>query len=344
MDPRPTNYHIVYLQGDFVQIPEVELPAPQTYTQTIYPQTSLAEIHERVRDATVLVLSALRIDATTLSPEISPHLKLIVVVAVGTDCVDLDACRKRGIVVTNCPGANNASVSEHAIGVYFMARRKMLDMCSLTRAGEWPRRKTLMYDILDKDGTPPLTCQEEVAGIIGNGSVGKRIASLAQTLGMKVLISGRKDSDNSNMSNGSSSNQERVPFETVLRQSTVLFLAIPLTDSTRNLISTSEFEAMSPHGVLVNVSRGGIVDEEALVKALEEGKISGAATDVFEKEPAGPENSPLLREGTEKLNLVVTPHLAWLSRKTALNYSQILKKSVEGYAKGDMGDVNVVCG
>ncbi|KAL4895833.1 D-isomer specific 2-hydroxyacid dehydrogenase [Aspergillus ambiguus] len=342
MDPQPSmnHHHVVFLQGDFVQALDMELPPPQTYTKTIYPQTSLADLHDRVRDASVLVLSALRIDATTLSPEITPHLKLIVAVAAGTDCIDLDACRKRGIVVSNCPSANTSTVSEHAMGLYFMTRRRMASLNAQTRAGEWPRQKTLMYQMLEKDGTPPLTCQEEVAGIIGNGSVGKMIANMARGLGMKVLISSRKSSEISSAQNGSG-NEERTPFDTVIRQSTVLFIAVPLSSSTRDLISTPELEAMSPHTVLVNVSRGGIVDEEALVKALRQGKLSGAATDVFYKEPAGPDSSPLLKEGTEDLNLVVTPHLAWLSRRTVNTYSQLLKKAVEGWARGE--PINVVC-
>lgn len=91
---------------------------------------------------------------------------------------------------------------------------------------------------------------------------------------------------------------------------------------------------MSPHAILVNVSRGGIVDEEALLDALKENYIAGAATDVFREEPAAPHNSPLLAEETKSLNLIVTPHLAWLSRKTLANYSQMVKKAIEGWSAG----------
>lgn len=167
------NHHIVYLQADFINVPEYDLVAPNTYTQAIHPMTSLADLHARIHDATILVFSRLPIDATALSPEVTPHLKLIVVVATGTDCVDLEACKKRGIAVSNCPSANFEAVSEHAIGLYFATRRKMLPLNSLTRAGEWPQQKTLLYQALDRDGAPPLTCQEEVVGLIGNGTVGE---------------------------------------------------------------------------------------------------------------------------------------------------------------------------
>ncbi|KAF7597541.1 hypothetical protein BBP40_000019 [Aspergillus hancockii] len=194
-----------------------------------------------------------------------------------------------------------------------------------------------MFEFLDKDGTPPLTCAEEVVGIIGNGGVGKRIANLAQGLGMKVLISGRKGPGSPN----TPGSDDRTPFETVVKQSTVIFLAIPLHETTRNLISTPELEAMSHHAVLINVSRGGVVDEAALVKALRENQIAGAATDVFLKEPAGPETSTLLEKGTEDLNLVVTPHLAWLSQRTAKGYSQLLKDGVEGWFTGERNNIVV---
>ncbi|KAE8353632.1 D-isomer specific 2-hydroxyacid dehydrogenase [Aspergillus coremiiformis] len=335
----PNHHHIVVLQGDFVQIPEFSLPKPYTYTQTIYPQTTPSNLHERIHEASILVLCAFPIDAIALSEEKSPYLKLIVIVASGTDCVDLEACRKRGIAVTNCPGANTAAVSEHAMGLYFTTRRKIVDMHTQTRAGEWTKR-ILMFHFLDKDGSAPLTCEDEVVGIIGNGGVGKRIAHLARGLGMKVLISERKN-PGSTSSSSSPGSEDRTPFDTVIKQSTVLFLAIPLHETTRNLISTPELDAMSHHAVLINVSRGGVVDEEALVNALRERKIAGAATDVFFKEPAGPENSPLLAEGTEDLNLVVTPHLAWLAQRTTEGHKKLLKDAVDGWFTGNRYNVVV---
>ena len=150
---------------------------------------------------------------------------------------------------------------------------------------------------------------------------------------MKVLISERKKSGDQPLTNGAKS-IERVPFETVIQQSTVIFLAVPLTESTRDLISTKELEAMSHRTLVINVSRGGVVNEEALVQALKDGHIAGAATDVFTEEPAGPHNSPLLRPDTQGLNLLVTPHLAWLAQKTVHNQSRMLQEALEGWVSG----------
>lgn len=148
---------------------------------------------------------------------------------------------------------------------------------------------------------------------------------------MKVLIAGRK---------GSMAMKGRVSFDVAISQSTVLFLAIPLTLSSRNYISTEEFKSMSPHTIVVNVSRGGLVNEEALITALQEGQIAGAGTDVFLEEPAGPENSRLLQDDVRTLNLVVSPHLAWMAETTRKNMLGMLKEVVEKWIAGS--PINVV--
>lgn len=150
---------------------------------------------------------------------------------------------------------------------------------------------------------------------------------------MKVLISGRKGAGVTTLPPGPQS-EERTPFEEIIRKCTVIFVVIPRTDSTINLISTPEFKSMSQHTVLVNVARGGIVNEEALVTALKEQRIAGAATDVFDTEPASPETSPLLREDTKGLNLTVSPHMAWLAERTQQNLVQLAKRIVEGWVAG----------
>lgn len=168
---------------------------------------------------------------------------------------------------------------------------------------------------------------------------GKRITKLARALGMHVLISGRKDARETSAKEENGI-EGRVPFLDLLERCTVVFVAVPLLDSTRNLISTCELEKMSQNAILVNVSRGGVVDEGAVVTALKKGRIAGAATDVFEEEPADPGTSPLLRENTGSLNLIVTPHLAWLAQMTWENQSRMLKHIVEEWCSGH--PINVV--
>lgn len=133
----------------------------------------------------------------------------------------------------------------------------------------------------------------------------------------------------------------RLPFEDVLRQSTVLVLSLPRTPQTLNLLSTAEFDKMHPYAVLINIARGGIVDEAAVVQALKDKQIAGYATDVYQVEPVGgPEDTPLLAEDAEDLNITLSPHLAWFSQRTVKNLGDTLKATVEGWANGK--EMNVI--
>ncbi|KAI5925349.1 D-isomer specific 2-hydroxyacid dehydrogenase [Camillea tinctor] len=320
-----TNHSIVALESFFCPVPALSLPAPHTYTLQDHSRTyTAAEAASRIRDATIVINTIFPLTAELLSPEATPRLRMISIVASGTDCVDLAACRARGIVVANSPHCNTGAVTEHAAALYFAVRRSVVRSHALTRRGEWTRTGSLVRSLDAPDGKPPRTCCDEVAGIVGYGGVGKRIEAMVRSLGMaKVLVAGRKGA--------ATAPEGRVPFETVIRESTVIFVCLPRSPETLNLISDAEFEIMHPHAVLVNVSRGGIVDENALVAALRRRTITGAGTDVYLEEPAGPENSPLLAPDTADLNLVTTPHVAWCAEDTAANYRQTLKENITGW-------------
>ena len=267
--------------------------------------------------------------------------------ATGTDCVDKAAAAARGITVCNCPGTNVESVSEHALGLYFATRRRLVELSVATRDVDVPGEEDLGRDsewkmkgsLRGRVGTPPLTCCDETVGIIGYGAVGKRMHTLARALGMNVLVAERKDTS----SEISSPRPGRAPFEETLRNSTVLILCLPRSPETLNLISTAEFQSMasSPQNqtILINVARGGIVDEQALLDALKGGLIAGAATDVYAIEPAGRGDSPLLSAEADGLNLVLTPHLAWLAERTLRNLQESVKRVVEGWYRGEVMNV-----
>ncbi len=156
---------------------------------------------------------------------------------------------------------------------------------------------------------------------------GKRIATLCQALGMTVLVSGRK--------NETVAGEGRVPFAEVIQRATVLMLSVPLTEESRNLIDTAELATMREDAVIVNIARGGIVNERALIAALGKGQIYGYGSDVFEKEPAGGSNeSGLLSDEAKKLNLVLSPHLAWFGQSTMVNVKKMVKLNVDNFVKG----------
>ncbi|KAF2714899.1 glycerate dehydrogenase [Pleomassaria siparia CBS 279.74] len=348
------HHEIVALERIHQPLPDTfDFPPSTTYNLTVYDRPDAALLHSRVRDATILIVTTIKISAETLHPDVTPNLQLIALMATGTDAVDLQACRKRRIRVTNCPAANVDAVSEHAISLYFAARRKtaILDRATRQVPSDWKEKRTLTGMLRFADGQPPLSCGDEVMGVVGYGALGKAIAGLGRALGMKVLIAARKTTTPTSTSEGfdqvlsppesTATSDDRIPFADVLRQSTVLVLSLPRNPQTINLLSTAEFAAMSPHTVLVNIARGGIVDETAVIQALKDGQIAGYATDVLEKEPAeGPEDSPLLGQEAAELNITLSPHLAWFAQRTIKNLAAILKSTVEAWVQGK--EINVI--
>ncbi|OHE96498.1 glycerate dehydrogenase [Colletotrichum orchidophilum] len=330
--PSHGHHHvIVLLEKLFLSTPIFNLPVPHTYELREYERTSTDQLAYRIGDADIIIRTVVPIQAEALSETVSPKLKLVAVVGSGTDSVDLDACRTRRIMVANTPHCNTSAVAEHAIGMYFAARRSITRCHRLTQAGEWAKRRILFNLLYGADGRAPRTCKDEVVGVLGYGGVGRKVATIAEALGMKVLLAGRK---------GLPETEGRVPFDEVISTASVIVLCLPKTESTIDYISTPELNSMGCHTVLINESRGGIVHEEALVKALEKGIIAGAATDVFVKEPAGEKDSPLLSHRVQDLNLTTTPHVAWVAEETSSNYLEMLKTNIAGFVAGN--PVNLV--
>ncbi|KAK3385645.1 glycerate dehydrogenase [Podospora didyma] len=328
-----THHNIVALEGCITPIPDFTpaMPPGHTFTLTIHahtPHSNTALIQSRLASADIALVTVCPLTPTILSATATPNLRFISVMASGHDIVHKPSCHSRGIIVSNSPGCNVDAVAEHSVGLYFSLRRRIPFTQRLLRSGAWTANGYVMDATLNSpDGMRPLPMRDEVVGILGNGAVGRRIGELCAALGMKsVLVTGRKGAPAS-----SAPEEGRTAFGEVLRTASVLFICVPRTPETMGLLSTGEFAAMQPHAVIVNVSRGGIVDEAALVEALKGGRISGAATDVFQTEPAGPENSVLLGKDTEELNLVATPHVAWASRETTQNYQDTVVANVRGF-------------
>ncbi|OAR00250.1 hypothetical protein LLEC1_03467 [Akanthomyces lecanii] len=330
------HHKIISLDSWNVHIPPslLQLPEPHTYelvnhtTQVSTPEA----IQDAVRDATIVATTVTPLKGSTLAASVTPKLQLIVAIATGTDCIDTDLAAARGIKVANCPNANTETVANHVLAMYFASRRHLMQLHSIVlQTDEWTKTFSLTSALNDPTGSPPMTCREETVGIVGYGAIGHRIAEFCRALGMNVLIAARK---------GASASEGRVPFTQVLAESSVVVLCVPRGPDTLGLISAPELQAMPRHALLINVSRGGIVDETALLEALRAGSIGGAATDVFEQEPSGAGkfwregDSPLLEvDAAEagRLNLLVTPHVAWCSTTTFRNYLQAFKRHVEDW-------------
>ncbi|KAH7140378.1 D-isomer specific 2-hydroxyacid dehydrogenase [Dactylonectria estremocensis] len=333
VEPGSQNHHvIVAVENFFLPTPVFDLPTPHTLEFREYQSTPPDQLVERIADAEIVIINRIPLGKDVLAEAVTPNLRMICVVASGTDSVDKETCRRRGIVVANAPQCNTSTVAEHAIGLYFAVRRRIAYSHQFTQASEWPNKGLLVNTILNSsNGKPPRTCKDEVVGILGNGALGKEIASLAKSLGMSVLFSGHK---------GKPSAEGRTPFDEVIRTASVLIVSVPKTPETIDLISAPEFLQMQTDSVLINVSRGGTVNEEALVKALEDGQIAGAATDVYVQEPVSEEVSPLIGPRVKDLNLITTPHVAWCSEETNVNLLDALRRNVIGWVSGS--PINVV--
>jgi glyoxylate reductase len=216
-----------------------------------------------------------------------PQLRVVANYAVGVNNIDLDACRRRGVLVANTPDVLTETTAELTIALTLALLRRVAEGDRLIRRGEeWIWAPNLMLG---------RSLRGLALGLVGHGRIGRAVERLAQAHGMRV---------------GHASGSSGVPLAELLAASDVVSLHVPLTEETRHLIDAAALETMKPTAVLVNTSRGPIVDEEALVDALREGRIAGAALDVFEHEP---EVHPGLL-GLE--NVVLLPHLGSATEET----------------------------
>lgn len=230
------------------------------------------------------------------------------------------------------PDTNTETVAEHAIALYFAVKRDIVSMHEWTMRGEeWERKGTGILDMNTFYGGGARGCKNEVVGIVGGGKIGTAISTLCKALGMKVLISERKSTPQEQTRAG------RTPFSEILSQCTTIILSCPLSSTTQNLISASEFSLMRCDAILINVARGGVVNEAALAGALDRGEILGAATDVFEREPVEKGESALIRgEGEKRVrNLVVSPHVAWFGRESQEKCVKAVQEIFEGFLRGE---------
>lgn len=245
----------------------------------------------------------------------SQHLKAIVVWGVGYDHIDIEAASKKGVYVVNTRGSNAESVAEHAFALMLGLSRKLLRTDAFLRKGKWVRR--------EETGIPSeLMAQNlygKTLGIVGLGAVGRQVARIAKSFKMRVLAYDPYISAETAKQRGG----ESVALGTLLRESDVVTLHVALNETTRGMMSTKELASMKRSSYLINVSRGPVIDEEALIQALEKRKIAGAGLDVFVKEPIGSEN-PLLKFD----NVIVSPHVAGNSKDALKATSLVVSQEV----------------
>ncbi|WP_028455262.1 D-2-hydroxyacid dehydrogenase [Chitinilyticum litopenaei] len=306
---------IVFLDRDTLPVPLPELPLPHVWRE--YGQTGQAEVAQRLAGATVAISNKVRIDAAALAE--APALRLIAVAATGYNNIDLDACRARGIAVCNIRDYAVSGVPEHALMLMLALKRQLLSYRQDVLAGQWQRAPGFCHF-----GAPMHDLAGSTLVLVGAGALGQATARLAAAFGMHVVWAERKHAPHVRPG--------FVEFYTALAQADVLSLHCPLTAETRNLIGGYELEALKPDCVLVNTSRGGLIDEGALLAALQSGRLAGAGLDVLDEEPPVHGN-PLLDVSLP--NLIITPHVAWASQETMARLARQLVGNIAAFLRGE---------
>ncbi|SAL05286.1 D-isomer specific 2-hydroxyacid dehydrogenase [Caballeronia arationis] len=251
------------------------------------------------------------IGADKMLIESLPNLELIASVGVGVDPIDLKTARNRGVAVTNTPNVLNGCVADAALGLLLGVARRIAEADRFVRAGDWATEK---FPLGTKVGG-------KLCGIIGMGGIGREIASRVVACGMRVAYHGPTPKSD-------------LPYEyygsiiDLARAADVLVLSLPGGGKTRHIVDPRVLEALGPHGILINVARGSVVDEDALVSALANGEIAGAGLDVFENEPHVPPSLIALK------NVLLTPHIGSGTKETREAMAHLVLDNIGALARG----------
>ena len=284
---------------------------------TIYNRTETeAEAIQRIGDSEIILVNKVPITETVL--EACPNVKLICVQATGYNIVDCDACARRGIPVTNVPAYGTAAVAQFTLAL-------MLEMCHRiglhnhsVHQGDWIKSPNFCYWL-----TPQMELGGKTLGIIGFGRIGRDVGQLSKAFGMKVIAYNRSECEEGRQIG------EYVDLDTLFAQSDIISLHCPLFPETEKIINAENIAKMKDGAMLVNTARGGLLDENAVVEALESGKLRYAAVDVVSQEPMLADN-PLLTSR----KCIITPHMAWAPVESRQRLLDCVVENIRGFLNG----------
>jgi glycerate dehydrogenase len=309
--------HIVFLDRETLP-PETELkPLSFPHKLTVYDRTAPHEVASRIAAADYVITNKVPLGQAQL--EAAPRLKLIAIAATGYDVVDIRTCAAKNVAVVNIRNYAVNSVPEHTFALILGLRRSILAYRESVQAGRWQEAAQFCYF-----DYPVNDLSHSTLGIIGDGALGKMVGDLGRAFGMKVLFSAYKNTEGMG--------PLYTPFEEVMAKSDVITLHAPLLPSTRHMISDAEFALMERRPLIINTARGGLVDEEALARALHSGRIAGAGFDVVTSEP--PPRNHVFLELLKLPNFILTPHVAWSSREAIQGLADQLVQNIELFNSG----------
>ncbi len=280
-----------------------------------YDFSSPEEARERTADADVIVLNKVPINETTVGE--AHRLKLVCVTATGTDNLDKDYLKRRGIAWRNVAGYSTETVAQHTFAMLFYLWEKLPYYDNYIKSGQYVNDTTFTHfaNVFHE-------LSGKTWGIIGLGAIGRRVADLAGLFGCRVIYY-------STSGKNSQPGYERVDFETVLRESDILSVHAPLHEGTLGLIDRASLAKMKPSAVFLNVGRGPIVVESDLADALEAGTIAAAGLDVLASEPMRADNP--LRRITDSERLLITPHIAWASVEARTRLMKTIEEQIRTF-------------
>lgn len=304
------------------------------HTLSFYDSPLVDDLIPHVQDKEALVLFVNSLVSRDLTNKL-PNLKFIATMSTGFDHIDLDATRERGIVVSNVPTYGEFTVAEHTFALILTISRKIFESQTRIREG-----------IFSPEGLTGFDLNGKTLGVIGTGNIGRNVIKIAKGFGMNVLAYNRSYNEQLSSELGFTYKD----FDSVLRESDIITLHVPLTDETQHLINEEKISIMKDGAVIINTSRGGVVDTTALLRALENKKISAAGIDVLEEEPLLKEEKQLLTRkfNSEELqcvieghmlainpNVVMTPHNAFNSHEALRRIIDTTIENIIGYNSGD---------
>jgi len=289
-------------------------------TCTIHDRTPVAEIVVRAQDAEIVLTNKTVLSAGTIGQ--LPKLRYIGVLATGYNVVDIAAAHAAGITVTNIPGYSTRSVAQHTFALLLELTNQVGHHAARVAAGAWPVSPDFCFwdrPLLELDGL--------TLGIVGYGAIGRCVAEIGHSLGMKIVATVRRVP-------ADAPGVAFVPLEELLKTSDVVSLHCPLTDQTRNLINAQSLGLMKPSAFLINTSRGPLIDEPALASALHENRIAGAGLDVLSTEPPAA-NNPLLSAP----HCMITPHQSWATRAARARLLDVAARNISAFLSGHPANV-----
>lgn len=295
---------------------DIDLGAFESFGKlTVYEQTPLSLLKERIGDADIIILNKLPMTEEYLCD--AGNLKLICITATGTNNVDFEYTKKRGIEVRNAEGYSTQAVVQHTFAMAFYLLEHLAFYDDYVKSGGYIRSSSFTYFERKFEQLSNMTW-----GIAGLGAIGRGVARIAEAFGARVIYY-------STSGNNHDAGWEEVDFDTLLSQSDVLSVHAPLNEKTRGMFDFEAFKKMKGSAVFLNLGRGPIVVEHDLKNALQNGIIAAAGLDVLETEPMR-EDNPLF-EIKDKDRLLITPHLAWAAVSARKKLMDIVYKNIEEY-------------